>query len=276
MSSQGKQPDQVEFAVGCSPVCDVVRKPKRRKRKSRPAHRLLGAFTALPLVWVLITGFFLNHAEDFKLDTTKVSHPWVLAAYGMLPEGQAYRAEHQGVVVTEWDGVVFYHTRVLENTTGLRAVAGDTTGLALLLDDTIIRLDSAGEEIERLDELSFPAMPVDGLASYEGKVALLAAGDWYLPDADWVEYDKVDVVLEPAGLELVNDTASLEFLQREWSGGGVSMSRLMLDLHAGNFLGAFAKYFYDLVIVCTLVLIGTGLVLQWRSSGRGRASNAKL
>lgn len=270
MTSQGKQADHIEFAEGCSPVCDVVRRPKRRKRRNRPMHRMLGALTALPLVWVMVTGFFLNHAEDFELDTTSVSHPLVLKAYGMLPKGDAYQIELAGKKLRQWDGVVFYGAKVVENVSQMESAAIDGDGLALLADGGVVRFDSLGAEVERLDELSLPATPVTGLIEYQNSVALQTQGAWYLADEEWLEFIKLDDELKPRVPVILSEQGELEALLKEWSGGGVAWSRIVLDLHAGNFFGPFAKYFYDLVIVCTLILIASGLLLQWRSGGRSR------
>ncbi len=273
MSQLGNQSDDVVFAEGCSQACDVLRIPqrsKRRKRKSRPVHRMLGIITALPLLWVMVTGFFLNHSEDFNLDTSSVSHPWVLRAYGMFPQGEAYEINLAGKRLRQWDGIVFYDSRVVENISQLQSAAIDGGGIALLSEGGIVRFDSSGNEIERLDELSLPATPITGLAEYRNSVALQTQSTWYLVDDDWLDFVELDEELNPTIPLLLSDEAELKALVKDWSGGGVAWSRIVLDLHAGNFFGSFAKYFYDLVIASTLILIVSGLVLHWRGSGRSR------
>lgn len=274
MAEQNTQPDsEIHFAVGCSPICDVVRKPKRRKRKSRPWHRVLGMLSALPLIWVLITGFLLNHEEDFGLNDKEITTAWVLSAYGMVPSGEPMSQTVNGKVITHWDGQVFYANSLVDLSGSFIGSAADGDGLILVSDQSIVRLDENGELIEQLDELSLPSLPLLDVASAPGSVWVKNAEGWHSPDADWLEFtSQTAAIPAPIALSPLVDKELKAAVATAWSGGGVSLSRLVLDLHSGNFFGAFSKYFYDLVVFCTLWLIGTGLVLQYRTSRRSRSA----
>lgn len=274
MSEENASSD-LKFAAGCSPVCDVVRKPKRRKRKSRPLHRWLGMLATLPLVWVLVTGFFLNHADDFKLDEKFTNAPWIMRAYGMMPKGEPLKAPLECVSVAEWDGVVFVNDQVVEQTGTFLGAAKDGEMIALVYEDAALRYNAEGELIESLDELSLPTLPLTGIGQYEGQAFIKNADGWHRPDVDWIEWQKAESTsITTLELEVVDDESLRAELAGLWNGGGLSYYRVMLDLHAGNFLGSFAKYFYDLVIVCTLWLISTGLVLQYRATRRQKVSKS--
>lgn len=264
---------EVHFTVGCSPVCDVVRKPKRRKRKSRPWHRILGMLSALPLIWVLITGLLLNHEEDFGLTETEITAPVVLAAYGMTPTGEPVTQTVQGKRVTLWDGLVFYENSVVDLSGTFIGAVADAQGVAIVSDSSIVRLDANGELIEKLDELSLPSLPLLAVAAHEGAVWVQNAEGWHSPDSDWLEFSLYPAVTPTAiSLSPLQDQELKKSIAAAWAGGGIPLSRVVLDLHSGNFFGEFAKYFYDLVVVCTLWLIGTGMVLQYRSSRRNKSS----
>lgn len=262
---------EVQFAIGCSPVCDVVRKPKRRKRKSRPWHRILGMLSALPLIWVLITGALLNHKEDFGLDETEIASPIVLAAYGMTPTGNPMSAVCAGKVITYWDGQVFFQDSAIELSGDFLGAVADGDGVAVVSSESVVRLGPEGEFIEVIDELSLPSLPLLGVARSEASVMVKNADGWHAADAEWLEFSHQSTLsLQPTDLQVLEDDELKKRIARSWSGGGVSLSRLVLDLHAGNFLGSFAKYFYDFVVICTLWLIGTGLILQYRTSRRNK------
>ena len=104
-------------------------------------------------------------------------------------------------------------------------------------------------------------------------MALHSSDGWHLADADWLEFSDISETVTPISLQPLVDGDLKDALGSRWAGGGISLSRFVLDLHAGNFLGNFAAYFYDFVVLCTLWLIGTGLVLQYRASRRNRVGS---
>jgi len=58
-------------------------KEKRRKNLFRKWHRRIGFAAALFLVNLSLTGFLLNHSEDFELHKSYVSSDWLIDLYGV-------------------------------------------------------------------------------------------------------------------------------------------------------------------------------------------------
>jgi hypothetical protein len=259
----------INFKAGCSPVCDVVRKPKRRKRKSRPLHRWLGMLATLPLVWVLVTGFLLNHSEDFGFEESHVTHPWVLAAYGMTPKGEPEALQFEETSLVHWDGVNFLNGEAIDlNSRAIGVVS--TNAQEIIATTESLAIYENGELLEMLDELSLPNLPLHSIGVNEEGVVLKNDQGWWKADENWIEFSQSEMATSLATASELIDASQREQLAAAWAGGGLPTARVILDLHAGHFLGNFAKYFYDLVILCTLWLIGTGLVLQYRSTRRSR------
>lgn len=265
--------DSADLQVGCSPVCDAVRKPLRRKRKARSWHRFLGMFSAIPLIWVLLTGVVLNHSEDFDLDAIELKSPMILSAYGMTPTGRPMAVHVHGRVISSWDRIVFFDQMHLDVEGELITALPLDGGVAVVSDQVILRLDLEGEVIEKLDELSLPGIPLLEAGVVDGQMAVRTAEGWFVADPDWLEFSQTNESIKAVTLLELKDEALKDTLATQWAGGGISLSRFVLDLHAGNFLGNFATYFYDFVVLCTLWLIGTGLVLHYRTSRRSRADN---
>lgn len=245
---------------------------KVKQRLSRRGHRWLGLLLALPLTWVLLTGVVLNHSADWGLDSKKVSSSWVLDAYGMSPKGQPVGMSIEGKQVSEWDGVLLVDGASHSLDGKLLGVVKDGEGISVVTSRAVLRLGAGGEVIEVLnDELSLPALPLVAVAQTDKGVFLKNAEGWSLMDAQWLGHEKV----EGAGLSVqqpsvIEDEATLEELRSTWAGGGVPASRLVLDLHAGHFLGSFGAYFYDFVALCTMILIVTGVILFYRKPRRNR------
>jgi len=259
-------------------MSDQKSSPKAEKqgkkiRRSRPWHRILGVFAALPLVWLLLTGAVLNHTVDWNLDQTELDHPWILRAYGMTPSGTPQGimvGEHQ---VAEWDGQLFFNAIPLEVSGSLiGAVAdGQDGGIAVITSEAVLRLDAASEVVELLDEVSLPSTPLDGVAVRDGKPLLKNAAGWHEVDQDWLEFTVAEEApFAKQALATVENEEAKQKLSEAWTRGGLPASRVVLDLHSGRFLGSFGKYFFDFVAICTLWLCVTGLILFFRKAQRKR------
>ena len=240
------------------------------KRRARPWHRVLGLFAAVPLVWVVITGALLNHTVDWRLDQIMISHPWVLGVYGMTPKGEPRGLALAGHQVAEWDGLTFFDGKRVELTGRLLGGVASRDGLVVVTDSQVMRLDAAGHLIEVLDDASLPDLPLTGVHAGEGVIHLRNAEGWHRVLEGWLDFEKTASSFEPQTLEPLVDPARIEQLRVEWSEGGLPVSRVLLDLHAGHFLGSFSKYFYDLVAVATVWLCVTGLILFFRKPRRSR------
>lgn len=243
------------------------------KRRSRRWHRVLGLLSAIPLVWVVITGAVLNHSVDLGLDGVAVRHPLVLRAYGMVPAGEPLVVEVSGRRVVAWDGQVFFRGAVHEiRGVMLGAVAdGSDGGIAVASDVGVWRIDGDGSLLEVLDEISLPGFPLTGVAGDGGRAWLENPDGWHRVGEGWLDHEPVaGGAMERQKPVVLSDDALRDELSVAWARGGVPMARVLLDLHAVKFAGAWGRYFYDVVALCTLWLCGTGVVLFFRKPGRAR------
>ena len=179
--------------------------------------------------------------------------------------------------IVEWDGIIFFNSKPLSTTLEGRLLGtmirnnGQQVVISIVTEYNVLQLNTEGEMIEKLDELSLPPLPLTAIAQELGTLYLKNAEGWTLPDADWLEYTPIDgsqAPLNRAALSPVeNETVRVE-LQKNWSRGGLPLSRVILDLHSGRFFGGAGKYFYDIVSVCTLLLCVTGVVIFFRRPQR--------
>lgn len=240
-----------------------------RKRRARPWHRLLGVLLVLPLVWVVVTGAVLNHTVDWKLDQVMIDYPLVLQAYRMVPNGEPVAVEVGAWEVVQWDGLVFVNGEVVSVPGRLVGAVADGEGVAVVTSTHVLRVHSSGEVLETLDELSLPALPLTGVSAVDGGLLLRNADGWHSVEKDWLEFMKVDrdVQAQQAGSL---SSSKADRLRSRWAQGGLPLSRVLLDAHAGHFLGAFSKYFYDFVAIATVWLCVSGLILFFRKPKRTR------
>lgn len=213
----------------------ILRRNGNGLTRLRRVHRWVGATLLLFVVFLSVSGIAVNHASDFGLDRKYISWSWLLEAYGMKAP-----APYAGMVSLEQ-----------------LVVVGDGQRVHLLLE--------SGELIESID-LG---------ASLPGDIVRVgSAGDRAILDSGGVLFrSNKDVTLfEPwaAGTEhqiswsseVDPDTAGLEVLQTAWRGQGLTVERVLLDLHSGRILALPGRLLLDLVAIAMIMLSITGLVLS--------------
>lgn len=241
-----------------------------RKRRARPWHRVIGLLTVLPLLWVVITGALLNHTVDWRLDERMIDHPWVMKAYGMAPEGEPEMVKVGGFQVVEWDGLIFANGDLIDVSGPLVGAVADGDGVAIVTASHVVRMDPWGEQIEMLGSASLPDVPLTGVSDQDGRIQLRTQDGWYEVMDDWLEFGPAPGSPEAQRMLQMADGPERRLLRKAWSQGGMPASRILLDLHAGHFLGSFGRYLNDFVTLSTIVLCVTGVILFFRKPRRAR------
>lgn len=190
-------------------------------------HRRIGLTAALFITFILVTGFLLNHARLFGLDQIRLEMPWLLSFYNMeVPKDYLVGA-------AEVNGI---------------AIAALRDGVALFTPN--------GELIERIPAASLPPGPITRLALQDEIVILYTEGGPFMCDADFTACTETALAGQPA------ETASLvieDAVARLYHGGGLSLEKILLDIHTGRIFGVAGALFTDLVALALLMLVVSGV-----------------
>lgn len=192
-------------------------------------HRRLGLAAATVLVLLVVSGLLLNHGHRLGLDRVYVQSAWLLNWYGIQPPGEPRGVALGAHWLSELDGRIYFDARELPGVRGElhgAVLLGD--GIVAAVGDEVWLLTLAGDVVERL-----------------GKAHDVPA------QTGWGQS-----VVVPAALRTE--------LIRQYRGRGLSVERLLLDLHAGRLLGAFGVWLVDLTAVVCLGLAVSGLWLWSR------------
>ncbi len=236
-----------------------------RKKKSFPFflwHRRLGLL-ALLLVFVLsITGIMLNHTEALKLDERTLSSDILMDWYGINPQGRALKFSTDNHWLAAWDQQLFLNGQRLQ--TPAQAVHGmvETANmLVIALDQQLLLMDFDGEVIE--------LMPVQTAISQIGlsetRLALLDKnGQFYLADKYISQLDKQTMqATHWSSSEGIEDD-QLDQLKLAYRGKGLSLERLILDLHSGRLLHPqWGVYIMDASAIIMMFLGFSGIWVWW-------------
>jgi len=226
-------------------------------RLLRRWHARIGFAAMLFFLILAVTGLALNHGADLGLDGRFVHAEWLARWYGMKsePPRQVFRSGHH--VLTGANGRWLLDGRI----SGEKLP--QPIGLVELADIFVVASDAAlyvyrenGELVEKLGPGALPGSPVQAIGSSARRIALrTASGVFASADAlTWHPASERSVRWSvPAELSISEQRAYGEALTP-----GISVERLLLDLHSGRFAGRYGPLVVDLLALLLAILSLTG------------------
>lgn len=233
-------------------------------------HRRLGLTAAILLALLGASGMLLNHADALGLARQHLHTPWLLHLYGTPAAAPRSAWRVQKHWLSDWDGQLALDDvpLALQAPQGLVGVLSLNGNWLLAEPQRATLLTPQGDSV---DTLTYPA------GQRANAAALAADGTvWLRTDSGtWLRADSGLTAFEPGtpptGLTAAASSALPAALAQRLSGQGmgpgISLERLLLDLHGGRFLGAAGPWVMDAAALCLLALAGSGL---WMSISRKR------
>jgi len=245
----------------------------RRQTRIRRLHSWLGIILLIPLVVACVTGMILNHTVDLDLSNRHTSASWIQARYGMELEGEpeAYGLEGKAYAAT-WDGHIFHASSIVDDSSSLVAAVPLRDGTAVVTTTAVHYFDLAGELVETMSSATLPATPISR-AGRTGDLTLVLESPTgtFTSDENLLSFTESPDDQETFWSTVVTPSESdVKTWKTTFSGDGVPLDRVILDLHSGRFFGTVGKWIYDITVVGVLVLSVTGFVLFLRGRRRRR------
>lgn len=229
-------------------------------------HRRLGIAAAAVLVLLVASGLLLNHAPRLGLDQSYVQASWLLDWYGMRapeePRGVALGAHW----ASELDGRVYFDGRELGPVRGrLHGAVALADTIALAVEDDLWLLTPGGQVVERLGRAHGVPEGLRALGvSRNGRLVAQATQGLFVADRElttWRRYASAPVSWVRPGE--VPPELRMELIRR-FRGHGLSVERVLADIHGGRFFGDLGVWLVDLTAVACLGLALSGLWLWTR------------
>lgn len=229
-------------------------------------HRRLGVASSVFVIILVLTGLALNHNAQLRLDQRHVSVAWLLSWYDIkTPEMVTFSAGGQWINllanVLYWDG-----RAVLDHVSGLSGVVGAGPMIVVAMDDEVAMFTRRGRLIERMNPIADARARLLRIGlSRDDRVILQTTTGFYGANETLTRFipraTPVNVSWsEPATLP----EALRQELLEAWRGRGVSLERLLLDIHTGRFLGGWGVWLVDIAALVFLALALSGIWLWWR------------
>jgi len=239
-------------------------------RLLRRWHARIGFAAMLFFLILAVTGLVLNHGQGLGLDGRFVHAEWLARWYGIKsePPRQVFRSGHHVLIAANGRWLLDGRTSGEE--------LPQPVGVVEFADIFVVASDGAlyvfrenGELIEKLGPSALPGSPVLAIGSSVLGIVLRTSSGMFA-SADTVSW-------RPALRQTVRWSAPAELsiseqrAHEEALAPGISVQRLLLDVHSGRFAGRHGPLVVDLLglLLAILSLTGAWLFLVPRMH-RGR------
>jgi len=244
----------------------------------RRLHRSFGAGAAIFVLFMVLSGITINHSNGLGLEHRQVSQPFLLDWYGLGKPDEILSFELGGNWLSFAGSQLYLNEKAVATITGgVGAVASGDLLIAAGRDELLL-LDHAGNLVERLPWSAIGPVPVDAIGSDENGRVLVKSGDQiWSSDAELLNWQSDESTLaEP---HWSTSIPANEVLQRaindSYRGDGLSLERVILDLHSGRIFGSIGVLVYDMLALALGFLAISGLVLWTRSRRKGKSKSSR-
>ncbi len=225
-------------------------------------HRWLGLFLALPLLWLALSGFLLNHVDQFGLRDRQLKSQWILNHYYPLPSGTPLGLSVGERKVQEWDEFIFLDGEVLDLSGELVGAVPYQSNLIVVTRERLVLIDEAGQIILEHDQSSLPPLPLKNVSLHEEVLMVESGQRWWkfsenLQENKWSQTPP-ESYRKPSPLNKEEVQALKEKLQNR---GFIPLSQVLLDAHSGQLFGWIGVFLNDLAVVGIVLLVFLGLRL---------------
>lgn len=232
-------------------------------------HRRFGLAAIILIIVLSITGIMLNHTASMKLDSSYVDNAFILNWYGLQPEGEPLSFKTGDHRISQWGNQVFYDSKAItDSEQELRGAVQLEQLTIAAFDNELILFSNKGELVDR--------MPTTGRFADTRRIGIKTHlpiietrdASFYITDEnilDWTRTDDDNITWSNAS---VLTDEEREKLLMTYRGKGLTLERIVLDLHSGRIFGQFGVYLMDAAAFSLLWLSLSGFWIWWQRNGK--------
>lgn len=233
---------------------------KSKKPVWWPWHQRLGVGFSAIIVIVVLTGIALNHTGGLRLDERRVTAPWILDWYGMQPDGDPVAFAAEGWAL-QWDERIYWNgVLVTSSPEPLKGATAVGAMRVVALTSELLLLSAEGELIERMDAASLPPGEILAIGRLQDEIYLITSEGRFLSEAELSTWDRYHLAGDfSVAISRPPPSAQRELVLRSYRGEGLTLYRVMLDLHSGRLFGPVGVWIVDAAALAMLFLTMTGV-----------------
>jgi hypothetical protein len=244
--------------------------PQRKPHAFALLHRYGGIVSAVLVIFICATGLALNHTDDLKLSKRTIDSRWLLDWYGIdMPEviaygtGDAYVSQLNGTIYLNTLPVPGYFSR-------LRGIITTENASVVATSEELILLNKSAELIEILDATMGVPADIRRIGQLPDKTPVIET-----PEGLWTGTHELlnwKLTVENSGMTW-SDAVELpptlfDAIALHYRGTGLTVERVILDLHSGRLLGRAGPLLADAAAILFIMLAMTGIWMWFRTRRR--------
>ena len=228
-------------------------------------HRRFGLVGLLLIVILSVTGIMLNHTEQFKLDESIVESDFLLDWYDLNPKGEPVTYSVGSNTVTQWSGQLFFNASAL--LTSKEKISGAVVFqdmVIVALNNMLLLLDSDGELVEKLSDINgVRNIRHIGLKN-NAVIVETKSGKTFVADKQIISWTAESLKNVNWSAAIVLDADQAEKIKQVYRGKGLTLERIILDLHSGRIFNAsWGVYIMDFAAIIMILLGLSGTWVWW-------------
>jgi hypothetical protein len=238
----------------------------------RRGHRWLGVALVFFVLLLAISGIALNHADAWGLDRRYLGWTWLLDAYGIEAPPPSASFADGGHRATLLGGHLYFNgADIAQDVETLSGLAVLDPLVLVAASDRVYILTTSGEFVQSIDIAAELPSAVARVGRADGVAIIQSGGRLYRSDPDITFFEPWDADSQGGvwwSSATSPDAAELKALQNLYRGRGLTVERVLADLHSGRILAIFGTLLMDLVAVGMIVLSFSGLIMWLQHSRR--------
>jgi len=245
----------------------------RRLRSLYLWHRYIGLAAALFVILLATTGLLLNHTEELALDSRHVQSSLLLNWYGVkVPDDMSSYPAGPATVTAVGDRI-YLNAAPLSQAHAPLVGALEFSGLIVIATGgQLLLYTPEGDLVERLDAAIGVPGRIQALGLTEnGVLTVRSPAGYYQSDANLLEWQETQPPEATWSRPKVPSPGLVTVLQQTYRGTGLSLERILLDIHSGRILGGWGVYLVDAAALVFLLLACSGIWLWSRRRKTMRA-----
>ena len=242
-------------------------------------HKWIGASASIFVISLSVTGILLLHTDDLSLSKNTTNNELLMNLYG---------------IDTDFESVFFYagKTRIVQinerlyidesfvNSADSLLIGAVWTGEFYILafnNHIDLRTDDL-QLIERINSVMGLPGNINKIAYTEaGNIVIRNDSQTYISDLNLLSWMPTHDNEYPWITTSPLDSSQLELIKEDVRGPGISLEKLVLDIHTGRIFGTAGVIVMDIAVILFLILTISGWVSWYkrRELNKRRISNFK-
>lgn len=225
-------------------------------------HHTIGAYVAVWLLFMALSGIVLNHPAWFKLDNIALSYPFFRNLYHLNLDQNIPAFKSQGNWLSQIDRKLFLNGRAIDiDASKLSGLVSLPSATLIIADGSVLSLSPQGDVLRAY----FPDEDFTGeaikIGQYQNQIYIQTqAGNFIFQAQQWQAVTSLSKVHWSQEVNL--NPAQLEQLNREFFAQTLHLQRIISDLHNGSFWGPATKIINDFAALALIFLAISGFSLH--------------